>query len=190
MCVWTTIFPCFAWPAPPCFALHGFFLLCKGGGAGMGWDFSPAPRDWVEMALYFLDLTQTTPPRPALIRVTLYIFHTLKPYYLNKHIIGLFYSIQQSFLPLFFFFYLVWGPTISGTQTTLEKVKPNIWPHRYGLCKRVPGLMSYLKVKEYPRTISKRRNKVLVRGEVKNASGDLTMSEDYSHLSNSIRGVW
>ena len=29
-------------------------------------------------------------------------FYNLKPYYLNKHIISLFYYIQQGFLPLFF----------------------------------------------------------------------------------------
>ena len=84
----------------------------------------------------------------------------------------------------------MWGPTISGTQTTLEEAKPNIRSHKYGLCKRVPGPTSYLKVKEYSRTINKGRNKVLLRGEVKNARGDLTMSEDYSHLGNSIRGIW
>ena len=82
------------------------------------------------------------------------------------------------------------GPIISGTQTTLEEAKPNIWSNRFGLCKRVLGPTSYLKVKEYPRTINKGRNKVLLRGEVKDARVDLTMSEDYSHLGNSIRGVW
>ena len=84
----------------------------------------------------------------------------------------------------------LWGPTVSGTQTMLEEAKPNIWSHRYGLCERGPGPTSCLKVKEYPRMINKGRNKVLLRGEVKNARGDLTMSEGYSHLGNSIRGVW
>ena len=84
----------------------------------------------------------------------------------------------------------LWGPTVSGTQTTLEEAKPNIWSHKYGLCERDPGPTSYLRVKEYPRTINKGKNKVLRRGEVKNARGDLTVSEDYSHLGNSIRDVW
>ena len=53
-----------------------------------------------------------------------------------------------------------------------------------------PGLMSNLRVREYPRTINKRRDKVLLRGKVKNARGDLTVLEDYSHLGTSIRGVW
>ena len=42
--------------------------------------------------------------------------------------------------------------------------------------------MSNLRVREYPRTINKRRDKIILRGEVKNARGDLTVSEDYSHL--------
>ena len=88
------------------------------------------------------------------------------------------------------FILVMWGPTVSGTQTTLEEAKPNILSHKYGLCERGPGPTSYLRVKEYPRTINKGRNKVLLRGEMKNACGDLTVSEDYSHLGNSIRGVW
>ena len=48
----------------------------------MGQDFSPAPRDGAGMGLDF--------------------FHTLKPYYLNKHInISIFCSIQCDSLPLF-----------------------------------------------------------------------------------------
>ena len=50
--------------------------------------------------------------------------------------------------------------------------------------------MSNLRVREYPGTINKRRDKIILRGEVKNARGDLTVSEDYSHLGTSIRGVW
>ena len=52
------------------------------------------------------------------------------------------------------------------------------------------GPIASLRIRAYPRTINKGRNKVLLRGEVKNARGDLTVSEDYSHLGNSIRGVW
>ena len=36
--------PCPAWLAPPYFALRGFSPSRKGGGAGMGWDFNPAPQ--------------------------------------------------------------------------------------------------------------------------------------------------
>ena len=84
----------------------------------------------------------------------------------------------------------LWGPIVSGTQTTLEEARPNIWSHMYELCEKGSGPMSNLRVREYPRTINKRRDKVLLRGEVKNARGDLTVSEDYSHLWTSIRGVW
>ena len=85
---------------------------------------------------------------------------------------------------------LLWGPTVSGTQTTLEEARPNIWSHMYELCEKGPGPTSNLRVREYPRTINKRRDKIILRGEVKNARGDLTVSEDYSHLGTSIRGVW
>ena len=88
------------------------------------------------------------------------------------------------------FYSPLWGPIVSGIQTTLEKARPNIWSHMYKLCKKGPGPMSNLRVREYPRTINKRRNKIILRGEVKNACGDLTMSENYSHLGTSIRGVW
>ena len=84
----------------------------------------------------------------------------------------------------------MWGPNVSGTQTTLEEARPNIWSHMYELCEKGPGPMSNLTVREYPRTINKRRDKVLLRGEVKNARGNLTVSEDYSHLGTSILGVW
>ena len=92
----------------------------------------------------------------------------------------------------YFFFYKkhLWGPIVSGTQTTLEEARPNIWSHMYELCEKGPGPMSNLRVREYPRTINKRKDKVLLRGEVKNARGNLTVSEDYSHLGTSIRGVW
>ena len=36
--------------------------------------------------------------------LSIIIFHTLKPYYLNKHIINLFYSTQQDFLSFLFLF--------------------------------------------------------------------------------------
>ena len=44
-----------------------------------------------------------SPPRPMLLRVIIVKkFHTLKPYYLNKHInITLFYSTKCGYLPLF-----------------------------------------------------------------------------------------
>ena len=84
----------------------------------------------------------------------------------------------------------VWGPTVSGAQTTLEVARPSICSHMYGLYEKGLGPTSNLRVREYPRTINKGRNKVLLRGEVKNACRDLTVSEDYSHLGTSIRGVW
>ena len=34
-----------------------------------------------------------------------------------------------------------------------------------------PGPMSNLRVREYPRKINKRRDKIILRGEVKNARG-------------------
>ena len=86
--------------------------------------------------------------------------------------------------------FYVWGPTVSGTQTTLEETRPNIWSHMYELSEKGPGPTSNLRVREYSRTINKRRDRVRLRGEVKNARGDLTVSEDYSHLGTSIRGVW
>ena len=53
------ILPRPAWPAPPRFAPCGFSPPRKGGGAGMGQDFRPAPRGGAGMGLHFLD-----PPRP------------------------------------------------------------------------------------------------------------------------------
>ena len=53
------IFPRPTWPAPPRFALCGFSPPRKGGGAGMGQNFRPAPRGGAGMGLHFLD-----PPRP------------------------------------------------------------------------------------------------------------------------------
>ena len=41
----------------------------KGGGVGMGQDFSPAPLGGAGMGLYFLDPPHPTPPHPALLRV-------------------------------------------------------------------------------------------------------------------------
>ena len=90
----------------------------------------------------------------------------------------------------FFSQFLLWGPTVSGAQTTLEEARPSIWSHMYELCEKGPGPTFNLRVREYPRTINKGRNKVLLWGEVKNARGDLIVSEDYSHLGTSVRGVW
>ena len=84
----------------------------------------------------------------------------------------------------------MWGSIVSGTQTTLEEAMPNIRSHMYELCEKGPGPMSNLRVRECPRTINKRRDKVLLQGEVKNTRGDLTVSKDYSHLGTSIRDVW
>ena len=66
---------------------------------------------------------------------------------------------------------LLWGPIVSGIQTTLEEARPNIWSHMYKLCKKGPGPMFNLRVREYSRTINKRRDKIILRGEVKNACG-------------------
>ena len=56
------ILSCPAWPTPSCFVSYGFFLPCKGGGAGMERDFRPAPRDEARMGLHFLDPSYPTPP--------------------------------------------------------------------------------------------------------------------------------
>ena len=66
---------------------------------------------------------------------------------------------------------ILWGPIVSGIQITLEEARPNIWSHMYKLCKKGPGPMSNLRVREYPRTINKRRGKIILRGEVKNTRG-------------------
>ena len=95
------ILSCPAQPAPPRFAPREFSSPHKGGGAGMGQDFSPASWGWARMGL--------DPPRPAsphpcpaLLKIVIVNFNTLKPYYLNKHInINLFYSTQYGSLPLF-----------------------------------------------------------------------------------------
>ena len=46
--------------APPRFGPRGFSSPCKGGGAGMGRDFSPASWGGAGMGLDFLDLTHPT----------------------------------------------------------------------------------------------------------------------------------
>ena len=94
------ILPCLAWPVPPFFIWHGFSLPLKGGGAGLGWDFSLTSWGRTRMGIDFLDLSH---PIPSLIRVIIVnFFYTLISYYLNKHInISLFYSTQSGFLPLF-----------------------------------------------------------------------------------------
>ena len=48
-------------PALSRFAPRRFFPPCKGGGAGMGWDFSSAPQGRTRIGLDFLD-----PTRPIL----------------------------------------------------------------------------------------------------------------------------
>ena len=50
-------------PAPPSFAPRGFSPPCKGGGVGMGQDFSPASRGRAGMGLDFLDPPRPTPSR-------------------------------------------------------------------------------------------------------------------------------
>ena len=57
----------FLCPSP--FAPHKFSSPHKGGGAGMGQDFSSAPRGGPRMGLDFLN-----PPRPALLRVIIVNF--------------------------------------------------------------------------------------------------------------------
>ena len=58
------IFPRPVWPAPPRFAPCGFSPSRKGGGAGMGRDFSLASQDGAVIGLDFLDppLPIPTPP--------------------------------------------------------------------------------------------------------------------------------
>ena len=60
------ILPRPAWPAPPRFAPCGFSPPRKGGGAGMGRDFRPAPRGGAGMGLHFLDPPRPAPPHPHL----------------------------------------------------------------------------------------------------------------------------
>ena len=64
-----TIFPHSAWLAPPHFTLCGFSLPHKGGGVGMGWDFSPVPQGKAGMSLDFLDPTYFAPPHPCPARI-------------------------------------------------------------------------------------------------------------------------
>ena len=58
-----TILPHPTWPAPPCFAPHGFYPPCKGGGVRIERDFSIAPQGRTGMSLDFLDPTYPIPPR-------------------------------------------------------------------------------------------------------------------------------
>ena len=67
----------------------------------VGLDFKLAPWDGAGMSLDFLDPTRPTLPRIE--RILNCKFFNLKSYYLNKHIISLFYSTQQDFLPSSFF---------------------------------------------------------------------------------------
>ena len=53
-------------PAPPSFAPHGFSPPRKGGGVGMGQDFSPAPLGGAGMGLDFLDPPYPVPFHPRL----------------------------------------------------------------------------------------------------------------------------
>ena len=89
------------------------------------------------------------------------------------------------FWGLFWFFYLfiffilgfgdilnileVWEPIVPCAHTALEEARPNIYSHIYKLRKKGLGPISNLRVREYPRTISKRRDKITLRGEVKSA---------------------
>ena len=65
------------WAVPPRFTTCRFSPPRKGGGAGMWWDFRPAPQGGAGMGLHFL-----SPPRPALIRVK-QIYHQLILFYLT-----------------------------------------------------------------------------------------------------------
>ena len=58
------VLPCPTQPAPR-FAPGGFSPPRKDGGARMGQDFSPAPRDGAGMDLGFLDPPRPAPPRPS-----------------------------------------------------------------------------------------------------------------------------
>ena len=64
---------------------------------------------------------------------------------------------------------LLWGPIEPCVQTTLEEARPNIQSHMYKRHKKGPGPISSLRVREYPRTTNKRRDKITLRGEVKRA---------------------
>jgi len=63
----------------------------------MGRDFYPSPRGGTGVGLIFLDPTHPTHIDKGFVN---FLYH--KTYYLNKHIISLFYFTQQGFLPLFF----------------------------------------------------------------------------------------
>ena len=54
--------PCLTHPSS--FHPTWVFPAPKGGGAGMGQDFSPAPRGKAGMSLDFLDQSRPTPPHP------------------------------------------------------------------------------------------------------------------------------
>ena len=77
----------FPYPSP--FAPRKFSSPHKGGEAGMGQDFSSAPRGGPRMGLDFLN-----PPRPALLRVIIVNFLYPKTLlFKKKHTnISLFYS--------------------------------------------------------------------------------------------------
>ena len=60
------ILPRPTWPALPRFAPCGFSPPRKGGGAGMGQDFRPAPWGGAKMGLHFLDLPRPAPPPPLI----------------------------------------------------------------------------------------------------------------------------
>ena len=67
-------------------------------------DFNPAPRDGTVMNLDFLDLTHLVPPH--IDKGLIVNFSYLKILLFKKHIINLFYYIQQGFLSFYLFIYL------------------------------------------------------------------------------------
>ena len=58
-----TILPRPTWPTPLDFARCRFSPPHKGGGAGIEWDYSPAPRGGAEIGLDILDPIRPTLPR-------------------------------------------------------------------------------------------------------------------------------
>ena len=85
-------------------------------------------------------------------------------------------SFQCLLLIYIYIYVCVWGPIVPCVQTALEEARPNIQSHIYKLRKKWPGSISNLRVREYPRTTNKRRDKITLRGEVTSAC------EEFGHV--------
>ena len=70
---------------------------------------------------------------------------------------------------IYIYIYYCGGQLIPCVQAALEEARPNIQSHMYNLRKKGPGPISNPRIREYPRTTSKRRDDDTLRGEVKSA---------------------